>query len=88
MTRKKRFGISSDLAKGLSETINAVTDNIGQVRFEVISLDRIERDPQNPRELLITPTDIVHGISNNDPDIRLKQAELENLTFLSETIKR
>lgn len=87
MTKKIRFGISQDLNKGFSETIQAVADNAGQVRFEVISLDRIETDPENPRELTIGPDDIAKGLDKADPKYQIKHEEFEKLQTLSDTIK-
>lgn len=86
MTKKKRFGISQNLANGLTATINAVKNNAGSVRFEVIGLSWIEVDPKNPRELKLLPEDILHGIAKSDPLAEEKQAEYESLQGLSKTI--
>lgn len=89
MTKRKRFGISSDLNKGFSETINAVTDHAGQVRFEIISLERIETDPENPRELAINPEEILRGLNNReDPEYKIKTEEYEKLSLLADTITK
>lgn len=47
MTKKKRFGISEALTRGLSETINVVENNAGIFRNVVLPLSRIELDPEN-----------------------------------------
>jgi ParB family chromosome partitioning protein len=86
MSKKKRFGIPESLAAAFKETIHAAENNAGAVRFEVVSLTRIEVDPDNPRELSITPEDVRAG--------RLKTAtasfpkeEVEGLERLAGTIK-
>ena len=42
MSKKKRFGISEALTRGLSETINVVENNAGIFRNVVLPLSRIE----------------------------------------------
>jgi len=88
MTKRKRFGISQSLNQGLSDTVNAVKNNAGSVRFEVISLARIETDPENPRELKLSKEEAFQGIEKSEPFFTEKQDELERLKTLSETIKR
>ncbi len=85
MTKKRRFGISQSLNQGFSETINAAENNVGSVRFEVIALSRVETDPENPRDLLLTVEDLRQGTFKNNKD---KLAEYEKLQSLAETIKR
>jgi ParB family chromosome partitioning protein len=87
MTKKKRFGISEALTRGLSETINVVENNPGRYRNVVLPLSRIELDPDNPRKLAITLQDIRTGIQSDDADYQLKNDELERLKELAHTIK-
>jgi len=88
MSKRQRFGISQSLQQGLSETINAVKNNAGSVRFEVVNLFRIETDPQNPRELRISAEEIRSGINISTPDYEVKKQELEKLQPLAETIRQ
>jgi ParB family chromosome partitioning protein len=88
MTKRKIFGISQSLGQGMTETINAVKNNAGSFRFEIISLARIEVDPENPRELSITNRDILNGISKDDPQYDIKKTEYSKLESLAETIKK
>ena len=88
MTQRKRFGISHELSRGLTETINAVKNNIGALRYEVLPLSRIEIDPKNPRVLAISVPDIEDGIKEDDPLYSKKKDELEKLSRLGETIKK
>lgn len=87
MTKKKRFGISEALTRGLSETINVVENNAGVFRNIILPLSRIELDPENPRKLTIDLNDIRHGIRPDDPMFQKKQEELEKLKELAHTIK-
>lgn len=87
MTKKKRFGISEALTRGLSETINVVENNQGIYRNVILPLSRIELDPENPRKLAIDLLDVKVGIRSDDPLFQLKQEELERLKELAHTIK-
>jgi ParB family chromosome partitioning protein len=87
MTKKKRFGISEALTRGLSETINVVENNSGMFRNVILPLSRIELDPENPRKLAINLTDIRMGIRPDDTLFQRKQEELERLKELAHTIK-
>jgi len=88
MTRRKRFGLSQNLNQGLKDTINAAENHTSALRYEVIALSRIELDPENPRNLLITVEDIKQGLSLADGTAKDKQEELNRLTGLAETIKK
>ena len=51
MSIKKRFTIAPDLASGLRNSIQSASANLGQLHYDMMSLDIIERDPKNPRQL-------------------------------------
>ena len=87
MTKKKRFGISQALTRGLSETINVVENNAGLYRNVMLPLSRIELDPENPRRLAIDLNDIRQGLNDDYPAYYIKQAELERLRELAHTIQ-
>ena len=87
MSKKKRFGVSQALSRGLSETIHVVENNTGIFRNVIIPMSRIELDPDNPRKLAISLLDVQEGINKNDALYELKQAELEKLKELSITIE-
>jgi ParB family chromosome partitioning protein len=87
MSKKKRFGISEALTRGLSETIHVVENNSGIFRNVILPLSRIELDPDNPRKLAINLMDIRTGIASDDPLYQRKQGELERLKELAHTIK-
>ena len=87
MSKKKRFGISEALTRGLSETIHVVENNAGMYRNVVLPLSRIELDPDNPRKLLIDLMDVREGIRPDDLHYQRKAVELEKLKELAHTIK-
>jgi len=87
MSKKKRFGVSQALTRGLSETIHVVENNSGIFRNVVLPLSRIELDPENPRKLSIDLNDIRQGLNRDDTNLLQKQDELEKLKELAITIK-
>lgn len=87
MSKKKRFGISEALTRGLTETIHVVENNAGIFRNVVLPLSRIELDPENPRKLAITLDDVREGVRPEDPQYQLKHDELNKLKELAHTIK-
>lgn len=87
MSKRKRFSISDDINQGITDVITAVNENVGSFRYEVIALPRIEVDPDNPRELLLTPEELSIGIDSKDPNLERKKKEKEELDSLSHTIK-
>src|SRR3989338_7908818 len=87
MSKKKRFGISEALTRGLSETIHVVENNAGVFRNVMLPLSRIELDPENPRKLIIDLPDVKEGLRPDDPHYQQKSDELERLKELAHTIK-
>lgn len=87
MSKKKRFGVSEALSRGLSETIHVVENSSGTFRNVVLPLSRIELDPDNPRKLAISLGDVQHGINKNDQHYEQKNEELVRLQELASTIE-
>lgn len=87
MNKRKKFQISEDINRGITEVINAVNNNAGSFRYEIVALSRIEIDPENPRELVLNDKDIKFGIDANDIQIVKKKKEKEELESLAHTIK-
>ncbi len=87
MSKKKRFGVSQALTRGLSETIHVVENNAGTFRNVVLPLSRIELDPDNPRKLVLSLGDVQNGVQKNDPLYERKAAEMERLRELANTIE-
>ncbi len=88
MATKKRFTIAPDLASGLRNTIQSASTNQGQLHYDMMSVDVIETDPENPRKLSISKADIFNELNASDPDYEKKKADLEKLHELAESIKR
>src|SRR5579872_5570554 len=88
MSTKKRFTIAADLASGIRSSIQSASTNQGQMHFDMMTLDMLEPDVNNPRKLSISRNEILHGINNNDPNYNAKLKELEALEELAESIKR
>jgi ParB family chromosome partitioning protein len=87
MNKRKRFGVSQSLNKGLSETIQLVENNRGLLRNVLIPIDQMELDPENPRKLAIT----LDELRNQNPNFNhepQKKAEYEALHSLAATIKK
>lgn len=82
---KKVFKIKSTLADAIGETINSARGNSGELHVEVIPLQKIELDPENPRNLSISMYDILTGIS--ELDLR-KVEEKKSLDALASTIEK
>lgn len=87
MVKKKKFGISKSLTDSLSKTVQIADQNAGTLRYEIVPIDSIDLDPDNPRELSINKKDIVQGISQDDANYSTKQKELQELESLSHSIK-
>ncbi len=88
MSTKKRFSIAPDLASGIRNTIQSASTNQGQLHYDMMSLDAIQPDPENPRKLSISHNEMVHGLLPTDPDYQKKIKERDALNELSESIKR
>ncbi len=87
MSKKKRFGVSQALTRGISETIHVVENNSGIFRNVILPLSRIELDPDNPRKLAISIVDVQQGIQKKDSLYEQKISELEKLKELAHTIE-
>ncbi|MBX3710244.1 MAG: ParB/RepB/Spo0J family partition protein [Gammaproteobacteria bacterium] len=88
MSTKKRFTIAPDLVNGLRSTIQSASTNQGQLHYDMMLIDVIESDPANPRKLSLNRQEILDGVNTSDPDYQTKQAELDALSELAESIKR
>jgi ParB family chromosome partitioning protein len=86
MAKKKVFQISNALTEGLEETVSAAHNYTGELRVEAITLKRIEMDPENPRDLVLTFDDLFNGLNKNDKDYNRKVEEKASLTSLANSI--
>lgn len=88
MAKKKVFQISNALTEGLEETISAAHSHSGELRVEVIPIKKIERDPDNPRELAITFADLPNGPAKTDPLYSKKIKDWEALESMANSVRR
>jgi ParB family chromosome partitioning protein len=88
MSTKKRFTIAPDLASGIRSTIQSASSNQGQLHYDMMSIDAIEPDSENPRKLFLSRHELLNELNQNDPDYQIKLKEREALIELAESIKR
>lgn len=84
---KKEFKIGSNLAEALDETVQSATNNIGELHVEIIPLQKIDVDPDNPREFILTFSDLQNGVSKSDPHAAQKKREQASLDGIANSIK-
>lgn len=87
MAKKKVFNIGNALSSGLEETITAAHNYSGELRVDIIPIKKIEVDPDNPRDFLISFDDLYNGIFQSDPHFTRKTQEKESLETLAISIK-
>ena len=90
MAKRKSFSINQSLSKSLEETITAAHDFSGELFVDVIPVERLELDPENPRELHLEFNDVINGLADSaqhSEAFRVKQQELNSLESLSKSIK-
>lgn len=87
MAKKKVFNIGNALTEGLEDTITAAHTYSGELRVDIIPLKKIEVDPTNPRDLLLTFNDLYYGLEETDADYQRKLDEKMSLMTLSHSIR-
>lgn len=70
----------------ISRTFEIAKDYAGELSIEVLSLDNVELDPENNRELALTLHDARNGIDVSDPDYARKKQDWKSLESLAKTI--
>ncbi len=71
----------------ITRTLEIANNDAGELSIEVLPLDKIELDPENKRELILTLFDAIHGIDKADPDYERKKQDWKSLESLAKTIK-
>lgn len=87
MAKKKVFSIGTALAQGMEETIESAQNHYGELRVDVVPINKIETDPDNPRDLALTFDDVKQGIAAHDKEHFRKTEELESLQSIAHSIK-
>lgn len=78
---------SGDAKEAISRTLAIANNYAGELSIEVLSLDKVEVDPENNRELALTLHDAMNGLNDADPDIVRKKREWKSLESLAKTIR-
>jgi ParB family chromosome partitioning protein len=71
----------------ISRTMEIAKDYAGELSIEVLSLDKVEIDPENNRELALTLHDAMNGIDPADPEYAKKKQDWKSLESLAKTIR-
>jgi len=88
MSTKKSFSIPKGLATGIRTSIQSATTHHGQLHYDIMAIEAIEPDPNNPRKLSITKDELFRPLNKNDTHYEKKLKELTALHDLAESIKR
>ncbi len=83
----KKFSIGQSLSQGMQEAMQIGLTHAGELHVEFIPINRLETDPENPREFAISVDDIKHGLNPTDELIERKRVELESIKSLCHSIK-
>ena len=78
---------NSEIKESINRTLEIVNNYAGELSIEVLSLDKIELDPDNNRELALTLHDAINGIDATDPEYERKKKDWKSLESLSNTIR-
>ena len=78
---------TGDTKEVISRTLAIANDYAGELAIEVLSLDKIELDPENNRELSLTLHDAMNGFDSSDPDFVKKKQDWKSLESLAKTIR-
>jgi ParB family chromosome partitioning protein len=78
---------AGDAKETISRTLAIANDYAGELSIEVLSLDSVELDPENNRELALTLHDAMHGIDTSDPEYDKKKQDWKSLESLAKTIR-
>jgi ParB family chromosome partitioning protein len=78
---------SIEAKEAISRTLEIANSYAGELAIEVLPLNKIELDPENKRELILTLQDATHGIDKDDPDLERKKEDWKSLESLAKTIQ-
>lgn len=70
----------------ITRTLAIANDYAGELSIEVLSLDKIELDPENNRVMALTLHDAINGINESDPECAKKKQDWKSLESLAKTI--
>lgn len=78
---------SAATKEAITRTLEIANSYAGELSIEVLPLSKVELDPENNRELVLTLEDALNGISKNDPEFERKKQDWNSLESLAKTIK-
>ena len=78
---------SSVTKEAITRTIEIANNYAGELTIEVLPLDKVELDPENSRELVLTLADAMSGINKDDPEYDRKKQDWKSLESLAKTIR-
>lgn len=85
---KKSFSISQSIVEGLTNTVKTVSNHKGELNYEMMSINLIEPDPENPRKLNLTLDDLQLAAMNADLLPADKKKQFESLRPLIDSINK
>ena len=74
--------------KAIGETLALTEQGRGKVRYEMLPLEKIILDDENPRDYALNKLDIIHGIQPDDVLLERKQKEKTSLESIAKSIQQ
>lgn len=89
MLNKFKLGTTNSVEtkSAITRTLEIANSYAGELSIEVLPLDKIEIDPENKRELVLTLHDAINGINKDDPEYEKKKQNWKSLESLAKTIR-
>ncbi|MBX3710210.1 MAG: ParB N-terminal domain-containing protein [Gammaproteobacteria bacterium] len=78
---------SGDTKEAITRTLAIANNYAGELSIEVLPLDKVELDPENNREMILTLHDAMNGLNDSDPEIDQKKRDWKSLESLAKTIR-
>lgn len=78
---------SAATKEAITRTLEIANNYAGELSIEVLPLSKVELDPENNRELVLTLEDAINGIDKSDPEYERKKQDWKSLESLAKTIK-
>lgn len=78
---------TGETKEAISRTLAIANKYAGELSIEVLPLDKVELDPENNRDMILTLHDAMNGLNDADPDIDQKKRDWKSLESLAKTIR-
>ncbi len=78
---------NTETKEAINRTLAIANNYAGELSIEILPLDKIELDPENARDLVLTLHDAIHGIEPTDPLQEKKKHDWKSLESLAKTIR-